>query len=307
MQEKAVYIKDLYKSYPDIQALKGVSLEINQGEFFGLLGPNGAGKSTLINILAGLVKKDKGEVLVQGYDTVKDYRKTRRFLGVVPQEIVYDPFFRVEEVLRIQGGYFGVRHNAAWIEELLEVLNLAGKRRSNLRDLSGGMKRRLLIAQALVHKPPIAILDEPTAGVDVEQRYALWAFLKRLNKEGHTLLLTTHYLEEAEQLCDRIAIIDQGEIKAMDTKANLMSRNHNKTITFTTSKTITSIPDSLKGVVSQIDGCRMTIDCRQNGHTVLDVFDKIKRAGLSVIDLETSRPRLEDVFVELTKREKDVE
>lgn len=307
MTDTAIYIKDLHKSYKDVHALKGVSLEIQKGEFFGLLGPNGAGKSTLINILAGLVKKDRGEVLVQGYDTVKDYRKTRRFLGVVPQEIVYDPFFQVEEVLKIQGGYFGVRNNEAWIEELLEILGLIDKRYANLRDLSGGMKRRLLIAQALVHKPPIAILDEPTAGVDVEYRHALWDFIKRLNKEGHTILLTTHYLEEAEQLCDRIAIIDEGEIKALDTKANLVSRSHNKTITFTASEPITRIPDSLEDIVTQVDGCQITIDCLQNGHNILEIFDKIKRSGIKVIDLETSQPRLEDVFVELTQRVKDME
>ncbi len=307
MTDTAIYIKDLHKSYKDVYALKGVSLEIQKGEFFGLLGPNGAGKSTLINILAGLVKKDRGEVLVQGYDTVKDYRKTRRFLGVVPQEIVYDPFFCVEEVLRIQGGYFGVRNNKAWIEELLETMGLIDKRKANLRDLSGGMKRRLLIAQALVHKPPIAILDEPTAGVDVEQRHTLWSFIKRLNKEGHTILLTTHYLEEAEQLCDRIAIIDQGEVKALDTKANLIGRSHNKTITFTTSEPITSMPDTIKDLVTQVDGDRITVDYRKKGHTVFWIIDKIKESGIKVIDLETSQPCLEDVFVELTNRERDLE
>ena len=252
MTDAAIYIKDLHKSYKDVYALKGVSLEIQKGEFFGLLGPNGAGKSTLINILAGLVKKDREErflcrVMIQS----KIIAKLAGFLVVVPQEIVYDPFFCVEEVLRIQGGYFGVRNNKAWIEELLETMGLIDKRKANLRDLSGGMKRRLLIAQALVHKPPIAILDEPTAGVDVEQRHALWRFIKRLNKEGHTILLTTHYLEEAEQLCDRIAIIDQGEVKALDTKANLIGRSHNKTITFTTSEPATSIPDTIKDLVTQ--------------------------------------------------------
>jgi ABC-2 type transport system ATP-binding protein len=307
MTDTAIYIKGLHKSYAHVHALKGVSLEIQKGEFFGLLGPNGAGKSTLINILAGLVKKDSGEILVQGYDTVKDYRKTRRFLGVVPQEIVYDPFFQVEEVLKIQGGYFGVRYNKVWIEELLEILGLINKRYANLRDLSGGMKRRLLIAQALVHKPPIAILDEPTAGVDVEQRHALWTFIKRLNKEGHTILLTTHYLEEAEHLCDRIAIIDQGEVKALDTKTNLIRRSHNKTITFTASEPITLIPDTIKDLVTQVDGDRFTVDYRQNGHTVFWIFDKIKESGIKVVDLETNQPRLEDVFVKLTQRVKDVE
>ena len=219
----AVSIVDVVKHFGSLQALAGVSLEIGEGEFFGLLGPNGAGKTTLISSLAGLVRADSGSLSVMGHDVVKDYRKARSLLGVVPQEIVFDPFFSVRETLRIQSGYFGLRHNDDWIDEILENLDLAGKADVNMRRLSGGMKRRVLVAQALVHKPPVIVLDEPTAGVDVELRQGLWQFVRRLNNEGHTIILTTHYLEEAEALCGRIALMKQGKVIALDTTANLMA------------------------------------------------------------------------------------
>ncbi len=204
------------------QALKNVSLRIEPGEFFGLLGPNGAGKTTMISILAGITKATQGTAKVYGYDVQSEYRQSRRALGVVPQELVYDPFFTVRETLRLQSGYFGLRNNDDWIDEILHHLGLSDKANANMRALSGGMKRRVLVAQALVHKPPVIILDEPTAGVDVDLRRNLWEFITSLNRAGHTILLTTHYLEEAEALCGRIAMLKAGEIIALDTTANLL-------------------------------------------------------------------------------------
>jgi ABC-2 type transport system ATP-binding protein len=219
----AVSIIDAVKHFGSLKALAGVSLEIEQGEFFGLLGQNGAGKTTLISSLAGLVRPDSGTLKVLGYDVIKDFREARRRLGVVPQELVFDPFFNVRETLQIQSGYFGIRKNDDWIDEILANLDLTSKANVNMRRLSGGMKRRVLVAQALVHKPPVIVLDEPTAGVDVELRQGLWQFVRRLNSEGHTIILTTHYLEEAESLCGRIALMKQGKVVALDTTANLMS------------------------------------------------------------------------------------
>jgi ABC-2 type transport system ATP-binding protein len=207
-----------------VQALAGVDLQVEEGEFFGLLGPNGAGKTTLISILAGLVRADTGTAKVLGHDVVADYRNARRKLGVVPQELVFDPFFTVRETLTIQSGYFGIRNNGAWIDEILHHLDLTGKANANMRSLSGGMKRRVLVGQALVHKPPVIILDEPTAGVDVELRQSLWGFIRKLNRDGHTIILTTHYLEEAEALCARIAMLKAGKVVALDTKQALLSR-----------------------------------------------------------------------------------
>ena len=205
-------------------ALAGIDLTVGEGEFFGLLGPNGAGKTTLISILAGLTRADRGRARILGHDVVADYAKARRLLGVVPQELVFDPFFTVRETLRIQSGYFGLRDNDSWIDEILHHLDLDSKADTNMRALSGGMKRRVLVGQALVHKPPVIVLDEPTAGVDVELRQSLWAFIRNLNRDGHTIILTTHYLEEAEALCTRIAMLKSGRVVALDTKQNLLSR-----------------------------------------------------------------------------------
>lgn len=205
-------------------ALKNISLRVEHGEFFGLLGPNGAGKTTIISILAGLTRATEGTAMVCGHNVATDYRKARQSLGVVPQEIVYDPFFTVRETLRLQSGYFGLGNNDDWIDEILHNLGLSDKAENNMRSLSGGMKRRVLVAQALVHRPPVIILDEPTAGVDVDLRRNLWEFVTRLNKEGHTILLTTHYLEEAEALCGRIAMLKEGEIIALDATQNLVDR-----------------------------------------------------------------------------------
>ena len=226
----AVSIVDVVKHFGSLQALAGVSLAIEEGEFFGLLGPNGAGKTTLISCLAGLIRPDSGTLKVLGHDVINDFREARRLLGVVPQELVFDPFFNVRETLQIQSGYFGIRKNDDWIDEILHNLDLTSKANVNMRRLSGGMKRRVLVAQALVHKPPVIVLDEPTAGVDVDLRRSLWEFISRLNREGHTILLTTHYLEEAEALCGRIALMKQGRVVALDTTANLMAAHPGGTL-----------------------------------------------------------------------------
>src|SRR5213079_1949488 len=220
----AIEVRDVHKRFGELQALSGIDLEIRQGEFFGLLGPNGAGKTTLISVLAGLARADRGTARVMGHDVRAEYRAARRALGVVPQELVFDPFFSVRETLQIQSGYFGLRHNDAWIDEILHHLDLTQKADANMRALSSGMKRRVLVGQALVHKPPVSVLDEPTAGVDVELRQSLWAFIRKLNRDGHTIILTTHYLEEAEALCTRIAMLKAGRVVALDTTRNLLSR-----------------------------------------------------------------------------------
>src|ERR1700719_2403931 len=219
----AIEIRNVKKRYKELQALKGIDLVVEEGEFFGLLGPNGAGKTTLISIVAGLTRADRGTARVLGHDVVTAYRASRRALGVVPQELVFDPFFTVRETLRIQAGYFGLSNNDAWIDEILHHLDLTAKADANMRALSGGMKRRVLVGQALVHKPPVIVLDEPTAGVDVELRQSLWGFIRKLNRDGHTIILTTHYLEEAEALCGRIAMLKAGKIVALDTTQNLLS------------------------------------------------------------------------------------
>ncbi len=222
----AIEISGVVKRYQNLRALADVSLTVEQGEFFALLGPNGAGKTTLISALAGLVRVDAGSLAVMGHDVVKDYRAARRALGIVPQEIVFDPFFSVRETLRFQAGYFGIGRGQAldaWIDELLVNLALTDKADKNMRQLSGGMKRRVLVAQALVHRPSVIVLDEPTAGVDVELRQTLWAFIRSLNRQGHTILLTTHYLEEAQQLCTRIAMMKAGKIIALDNTENLLN------------------------------------------------------------------------------------
>ena len=225
----AIKIEQIHKHFGSLHALNGIDLTIEQGEFFALLGPNGAGKSTLINLIAGLLKPSHGKISVMGHDVVNDYQAARMALGVVPQELVFDPFFNVREMLRFQAGYFGRgRENDAWVDEVIESLDLTDKAHTNMRKLSGGMKRRALIAQALAHKPPVIVLDEPTAGVDVELRQVLWGFIKRLNAEGHTIILTTHYLEEAEALCERVAMMKDGKIVALDSTANLLAIFHHR-------------------------------------------------------------------------------
>ena len=220
----AVSVEHLSKRYGNLLALNDVSLQVQEGEFFGLLGPNGAGKTTLISILAGLGRPDQGEAFIVGTNVQNHFLEARRMLGVVPQELVFDPFFTVRETLQFQSGYFGIRNNSDWVDEIMANLDLTSKANSNMRSLSGGMKRRVLVAQALVHRPPVIVLDEPTAGVDVELRQSLWKFISRLNQDGHTIVLTTHYLEEAESLCGRIAMLKSGQVVALDTTENLLAR-----------------------------------------------------------------------------------
>ena len=276
------------------QALDGVSLEIQEGEFFGLLGPNGAGKTTLISILSGLARASSGRVLVQGHDVQSDYAAARRSLGVVPQELVFDPFFNVRETLRIQSGYFGVKHNDDWIDELLQSLGLADKASANMRQLSGGMKRRVLVAQALVHKPPIIVLDEPTAGVDVELRQTLWHFIARLNKEGHTVLLTTHYLEEAEALCGRIAMLKAGQVVALNRTSELLKAASGSVLQF---KTDAVLPAALASI-ARVTGRIVQLPA-QDAAEIENHLATLRVAGVDVQDMEIRRPDLEDVFLQV--------
>ena len=290
----AVSIQQLVKSFGNLRALDGVSLNIAEGEFFGLLGPNGAGKTTLISCLAGLVRPDQGQLSVLGCDVLADYREARRRLGVVPQELVFDPFFSVRETLRIQSGYFGIRNNEAWIDEILDNLDLTAKADVNMRRLSGGMKRRVLVAQALVHKPPVIVLDEPTAGVDVELRQGLWHFVQRLNREGHTVILTTHYLEEAEALCGRIAMLKQGRIVALDTTSNLLARFTRHTLNLRLNNAA-GLPQALRARATNIEG---TWVFRLAGFDEIEpLLAAIRQAGCLIDDLRLTQTDLEDVFV----------
>ena len=294
----AVSFQSVTKTYPTPQgpfkALDAVSLDIEEGEFFGLLGPNGAGKTTLISILAGLARASSGRVLVQGADVQADYAAARRKLGVVPQELVFDPFFSVREALRFQSGYFGVAHNDAWIDELLHSLGLADKAHANLRQLSGGMKRRVLVAQALVHKPPIIVLDEPTAGVDVELRQTLWHFIAQLNKQGHTVLLTTHYLEEAEALCNRIAMLQRGHVVALDRTSELLKAAAGNVLVF---KTDSALPRALLPK-ARVTG-RVVQMVAQDAQEVEHFLAELRHAGVEVQDIEIRRADLEDVFLKV--------
>jgi len=294
----AIEVRDLHKRFGELQALSGIDLEIPRGEFFGLLGPNGAGKTTLISVLAGLALADRGSARVMGHDVRADYRAARRSLGVVPQELVFDPFFTVRETLRIQSGYFGVRNNGAWIEEVMEHLDLASRAEVNMRALSGGMKRRVLVAQALVHKPPVIVLDEPTAGVDVELRQALWQFIRRLNRDGHTIVLTTHYLEEAEALCERIAMLKEGRVVALDSTANLLKRVHHL---FLRLRLAGELPAELRplehGSTAQTHMLRL-----KSYDDVEPTLASIRRAGCRIEEMELAQPDLEDAFVDVMQR-----
>ncbi len=276
------------------RALDDVSFTLAQGEFFGLLGPNGAGKTTLISILAGLARATEGRVTVMGHDVVSDYAAARKALGIVPQELVFDPFFSVRETLRIQSGYFGVKGNEAWIDEVLAELGLSDKAGANMRQLSGGMKRRVLVAQALVHRPPVIVLDEPTAGVDVELRQMLWKFIARLNREGHTVLLTTHYLEEAEALCQRIAMLKQGRVVALDRTSALLAGTASTMLRF---KTDDALPPAL-AAQARVTG-RIAQLKAHDAAEVESHLAALRAAGVRVEDLEIGRADLEDVFVEI--------
>lgn len=293
----AVRINGMHKHFGALHALKGIDLTIEQGEFFGLLGPNGAGKSTLINILAGLIKPTAGDASVMGFDVNKQYQQARQLLGVVPQELVFDPFFNVREMLRFQAGYFGRgRENDAWVDEILEGLGLTDKAHTNMRRLSGGMKRRALIAQALAHKPPVIVLDEPTAGVDVELRQMLWEFIKKLNREGHTIILTTHYLEEAETLCKRVAMMKQGEVVALDSTANLLNQFAGKNMTVRLSNA--ALPVSLHPMLKMTEGNVYTLTLAELAQMEY-VLSELRLADVAVEDIQLNEAALEDVFLSL--------
>ncbi|MGI9217608.1 MAG: ABC transporter ATP-binding protein [Hydrogenophaga sp.] len=298
----AVSFQNVSKTYRsargELQALKGVSFDIEAGEFFGLLGPNGAGKTTLISILAGLARATGGRVLVHGHDVRTDYAAARRALGVVPQELVFDPFFNVREALRFQSGYFGIRHNDAWIDELLSGLGLADKASANMRQLSGGMKRRVLVAQALVHKPPVIVLDEPTAGVDVELRQTLWHFISQLNKQqGCTVLLTTHYLEEAEALCGRIAMLKQGQVVSLAKTSDLLSRASSNVLRF---KTDQALPAEL-AAQARVTGRVVQLPAH-NAIEVEQWLARAREAGVTAEDVEIRKADLEDVFIDVMEK-----
>jgi ABC-2 type transport system ATP-binding protein len=309
----AIDVRAVSKRYGSLQALKEVSLTIGQGEFFGLLGPNGAGKTSLISIIAGLSRPSSGSVAVMGHDVSGDFRAARRLLGVVPQELVFDPFFTVRETLRITSGYYGVRQNDAWIDELLAELDLSAKADANMRALSGGMKRRVLVAQALVHRPPVIVLDEPTAGVDVELRRTLWDFIGRLNRQGHTIVLTTHYLEEAQALCGRIAMLKAGSVVALENTGALIRQFSAARLALRLSGA--ELPESLRHRVLQADAgleqqpCTSTQPASAGYVLRLDHYDElesilaaIRQSGAQIQELELRQADLEDVFVHIMQK-----
>ncbi|MEX3582133.1 MAG: ABC transporter ATP-binding protein [Burkholderia sp.] len=298
----AIEIRNVKKRYASLQALKGVSLSVEEGEFFGLLGPNGSGKTTLISILAGLARADEGSISVRGHDVVSDFRGARHALGMVPQELVFDPFFSVRETLRIQSGYFGLRRNDDWIDEVMANLDLAEKADANMRALSGGMKRRVLVAQALVHRPPVIVLDEPTAGVDVELRQTLWKFISRLNREGHTIVLTTHYLEEAESLCDRIAMLRRGEVVALDRTDALLRRFAGLQLYLRLSQG--ELPAELRPLASEPApaGERERLLRLTSYDEVERILSVCRAAGCAFDEIEVRKTDLEDVFVRVMNR-----
>ncbi|MBB3117425.1 ABC transporter ATP-binding protein [Pseudoduganella violacea] len=296
----AIQISNVEKRYQSLQALGGVSLSIEEGEFFGLLGPNGAGKTTLISIIAGLIRADKGTVKIHGHDVVSDFRAARRKLGVVPQELVFDPFFTVRETLRLQSGYFGLGKNDAWIDEVMHNLDLTPKADTNMRALSGGMKRRVLVAQALVHKPPVIVLDEPTAGVDVELRQTLWKFISRLNREGHTVVLTTHYLEEAQAMCKRVAMLKTGQVVAADTMAALIRRiSGSQLIVHMQSG---DLPEGLRHLIThplEADSGRK-YSLRINDYAEVEgILARLRESGAVIDEMQLQQADLEDIFLQI--------
>ena len=303
----AIEISALTKTYAKTKksaektALKGIDLVVPRGSIFGLLGPNGAGKSTLINIVAGLVNKSAGSAKICGFDIETQTRQARSSIGIVPQEITMDVFFTPFQALELQAGYYGVPKSERRSEEILAALGLSDKRDAYVRQLSGGMKRRLLIAKALVHNPPVLILDEPTAGVDIELRRQLWDYVQRLHKRGTTVILTTHYLEEAEALCDQIAIIHHGEIVANESKSSLLSRLDKRTLVITPAQKIKALPQELSDLDAALtpEG-QLAIHYRSGTDSISGLLGQVKAAGLSIGELRTEEPDLEDVFLSLT-------
>lgn len=303
--ELAIDIRGLKKVYgkgPNAkEALKGVDLDVRRGSFFGLLGPNGAGKSTMINILAGLVVKTAGEAEIWGWDIARNPREAKRAIGVVPQELNIDPFFSPREALELQAGLYGVPKKARRTDEILEAVGLTEQADSYARSLSGGMRRRLLVAKAMVHNPPVIVLDEPTAGVDVELRRTFWTYIRGLNEQGVTIMLTTHYLEEAERFCDEIAIIDHGELVARDTTEGLKRRLDRKTLTIRFDQRLDAIPESLANLDCRLtQHGRLQVRYRSSEADLDSVLAQVHQAGLTIADLSTTEGDLEDVFVALT-------
>ena len=296
MSMPAVEVKDVARRFGRVQALDGVDLSVAQGEFFGLLGPNGAGKTTLISIIAGLTRPDRGTAKVLGHDVIADFRDARRSLGVVPQELVFDPFFSVRETLQFQAGYFGLRRQDAWIDEILHHLDLTSKANANMRALSGGMKRRVLVGQALVHKPPVIVLDEPTAGVDVELRQSLWEFIRKLNRDGHTIILTTHYLEEAETLCSRIAMLKAGRVVALDSTHNLLSRFSGLTARVVAAR----MPEAWRARVARQEGrvYQVTLESYADLERLLAAM---RAEGIAIDELALEEVDLEQVFLRIMR------
>ena len=301
----AVRVSGISKYYGNLVALDNIDLTIEQGSFFGLLGPNGAGKSTLINIMSGLTKASDGYIEVMGCNVRSEWRKTRMILGVVPQELAYDPFFTVREMLRLQSGYFGLNSsNYDWIEEILYHLDLVDKAKENIGNLSGGMKRRLLIAQALVHKPEVVVLDEPTAGVDVELRRSLWKYFRALNKLGQTIILTTHYLEEAETNCDRIGILNHGKLKAVDEKNKLLNRYPYRLLNLRLKEESNkNLPQKIKDKIVSTENGDVCLRLHKEDDKIGDIMEELHNANIKIVDLHTKEPGLEEVFMTLTGKE----
>lgn len=307
--DDAIAIKGLSKTYassgaqPPKLALDAVDLVIPRGSFFGLLGPNGAGKSTLINILAGLVNKSAGSASVWGYDIERDMRAARRSIGVVPQELNIDPFFTPREMLELQAGLYGIPKGARRTAEVLEAVGLSDKADAYTRSLSGGMRRRLLVGKAMVHSPPVLVLDEPSAGVDVDLRRQLWTHVKRMNAAGTTVLLTTHYLEEAESMCDTIAIIDRGRLIACEPTSELLARLDAKEMRITVDKDLTAVPSELAGFTAELQGPRLIrVAFPPSTVTSGQILAAVGQAGLEIIDVATREAELEDIFLNLTGR-----
>ena len=305
----AIRLRGLEKTYPARgkapakQALHSVDLDIPQGSLFGLLGPNGAGKSTMINIMAGLVMKTGGQVAIWGTDIDQDPRRARASIGIVPQELNIDPFFTPQDLLDLQAGMYGVPKHRRRTAELLEAVGLTDKANAYARTLSGGMRRRLMVAKAMVHAPPVLVLDEPTAGVDVELRQQLWAYVRQLNRQGTTVLLTTHYLEEAEELCDRIAIIAQGKLVACDTTEALLARVDGKELTLTLAERLEQVPPVLTDLNPQLTGPdRLTFRYRRSDSPVGQILARVQAAGLTIRDVSTVEADLEDIFLQLTRQ-----
>ena len=304
MTNIAIKIKNLKKIYDNkFEALKGINLNIPKGSFYGLLGPNGAGKTTTIGAISGLVNYKHGNISIMGYDNKKDYRITRNLIGLSQQELNFDVFFPIKKVLEFQAGYFGM--NRSMIKErtelMLEQFGLKDKQNNTCRELSGGMKRRLQIAKALIHNPEILILDEPTAGVDIELRYMLWDFLKKINKEGKTILLTTHYIEEAEQLCDQIGIINNGNMIADETTENLTKNNGSSKIVIELEKVSNNI--KIKEFDCSLDNKTMTINTKHPNKDLPIIMNKINELNLSIAHIEIKKTTLEQIFLKLTKNE----